>query len=1568
MVRRVVTGLDKELDEDEVEEQDTDVAGEDPGNVVPVGVEHLGTGAQVGEDPHLGMRRVWVRTTVLGNKGGRLELPPREVWVEDKGLDPGVPWTTGSLPVTRRRVVHSSLGLASVDQGTEQSFVSREVAESYPGGALVTLDSPVEVGPPRGDAWFVATRALRVELTLQWSVDQKGRGSDAGLKPTIRECGFPLELLVCDEDNVLSTFEREEPTLALVLGQDAEAAAGAVRFYEDLGRAVTENKDRYRPMWTHEQHHSLQGVLHGTDKVLAQDLSPAAVAFDIPGEDEDPLPYGPHSPFLQDTELDLVEDVEQVRKFSSKDRGKSLIPTTLSGMVDYLRGKLKKRGRVVERYIVELARVFLKHWRVLLDPRPSLEAPPLKADIAAGATPTRDGLRRRVPTEALPGLNEEVQKLLEYEMLTEVAAAPGGGPPPSLWINGLVVTLRRNPPGTPPGTPRRVRMCLDCTKVNRFARTNFRTQLPNLEDHVASTTGQSLWTTLDSPNAYHQCAMDPQSQDLFGFCLEDMTGRMRYYKYVGCCFGFTTFPALFQERMEAVLSKAQGAPLSTARAFIDDFLLGSGNAQLRLSDVWDTPRERELVMAHINALALSLQGYEDYGMVVNLAKSDLLQEEVGVCGILTDGVSRRLDPERKDGWENLGKPPRVTLPWLQHVLGLANYAQPFLPKEYLTMSEPLFELVRQTCRAVAAAGEDKGMKKVAQGLAHKLWGPEHDTALGWVVRNVQESQVRVFLDYTKPVYVVADSSDAGTAACIGQYGEDGVFRVAYTMCKRFSAPQRLWSVGAREVYGLLMAMRKWWRELAFANVVWVSDHHNIVTSAADLENTALKRWVLELSQWESFTAHRVHRTGAVNLVADTLSRLACSTAWTADGVKPPEFSPLLRAMVRKARAAVPAPTAQVAPVGPPTPVGEPVIRVLRGRLTGLGRVQLEDMVARGRVEQVAPRLARLTAAVAAEEQPPLVAHRPPPAPQQNPVLAPVEEDTTVVVPPVHPRGRPRGSRGKGKHTVEGALPPPPRDPPPLRRAAAAAKRALHAEETAEPDTALVVFNNPHTHSISPFMQRIIDAQKELTVEQRQSYLTSTKWAIKVQLWQGYHILTFKGRMVVPTESTQLVKDILEVVHDKNLHAGLDIAAGALMRAHLFIPGFRELFEKYYGSCTCQHGRAPKKLQMYGSLLLGPRYWPLSHIYMDFAYLPTVTVGKETWKGVIIVVDACSRVCQFTAVQDMTAATAVKAVERWTQTWGCPAMVHSDGGSHFTGSEFGKYLARQGISFDQGTAEHHRARGMVERLVGKLKAGLVRLLPQGRLLEWPEVMGDLERRVNRMPHKGLSGVSPFDYLILGHRQRSDILHPLRAGVDTPQSLEDLMLVLQSMRDIADWCGEIDSLKRVWRSEREYEKFPGKVGDLVLRYVSSRENSLEPFYQGPFRITQADGSGFYTVCELLANDALGVPVEVHASRLIMFDGSRTSGTEEHARKLDADTHIVEEILAGPREEDGRFQVKWRGIAAPTWEPAVPYLKQVRMFKDYCLAKGLDQWGKHVTTLPALERRVRKVCRRTLTESPR
>ena len=47
-------------------------------------------------------------------------------------------------------------------------------------------------------------QALHVELTIQWSKDNVERGRAAGLRPTVREVGFPLLVLLCQHEG----FER----------------------------------------------------------------------------------------------------------------------------------------------------------------------------------------------------------------------------------------------------------------------------------------------------------------------------------------------------------------------------------------------------------------------------------------------------------------------------------------------------------------------------------------------------------------------------------------------------------------------------------------------------------------------------------------------------------------------------------------------------------------------------------------------------------------------------------------------------------------------------------------------------------------------------------------------------------------------------------------------------------------------------------------------------------------------------------------------------------------------------------------------------------------------------------------------------------------------------------------------------------------------------------------------------------------------------------------------------------------------------------------------------------------
>ena len=329
-------------------------------------------------------------------------------------LDPALPWAGGTRPcgkaagVGLERVMHTSLGLAFIDGGSTQSFVLGEVADAYPGGKVVDLPEPVAVygaGVPDEEvvmetALFVATRMLVVELTLQWSVDDAERGSRYGIKPRVQEFGTVLEILVCDDHRVLRDFVPGLEGLRMVIGEDIERAKGWQRVYADFLKA----QNGEQAMWTHAQRTSLQGVVRGAERNYAQDFSPAAVTYDVR---EGELPYPQRSPF------ELDEELEWERKHSAADRGDSKIPRARAAMMDFLREKLRRQGRVVEKYLPELADILVKHREVLLDPRPS-ERATLRPRVLPGSRPTRVGLTRRVPREAIVGLNDEVGKLREH--------------------------------------------------------------------------------------------------------------------------------------------------------------------------------------------------------------------------------------------------------------------------------------------------------------------------------------------------------------------------------------------------------------------------------------------------------------------------------------------------------------------------------------------------------------------------------------------------------------------------------------------------------------------------------------------------------------------------------------------------------------------------------------------------------------------------------------------------------------------------------------------------------------------------------------------------------------------------------------------------------------------------------------------------------------------------------------------------------------------------------------------------------------------------------------------------
>jgi hypothetical protein len=174
----------------------------------------------------------------------------------------------------------------------------------------------------------------------------------------------------------------------------------------------------------------------------------------------------------------------------------------------------------------------------------------------------------------------------------------------------------------------------------------------------------------------------------------------------------------------------------------------------------------------------------------------------------------------------------------------------------------------------------------------------------------------------------------------------------------------------------------------------------------------------------------------------------------------------------------------------------------------------------------------------------------------------------------------------------------------------------------------------------------------------------------------------------------------------------------------------------------------------------------------------------------------------------------------------------------------------------------------------------------------------------------------------------------------QSKEDAMLLLESIRAVADMCDAVTAVQRKITYDRGVKEVVFGEGERVLLFYPEREDALQPFYRGPFVVTAVGSGGFYTVAEVLVGGAVGKPVQAHATRMRPFV-SRLTDEEILQRKLPEGYAVMTGVRAGPRESDGYFEVSWAHVAFTTWEPP-QVLREAVAFRKYCEEHNLTYAG--------------------------
>ena len=482
----------------------------------------------------------------------------------------------------------------------------------------------------------------------------------------------------------------------------------------------------------------------------------------------------------------------------------------------------------------------------------------LKLKLKPGAKPSKSGLLRF----ASPAQNLEIKRAME-EFSSMGVASEVTDPNHVARLNVLPIVLVAKPDGG-------WRFCIDFRELNALLDDTATTRLPDVAELLVSFAGCTMFTTLDELKCFNQVRVDDESMDWMAATYVDpVTKQRRYFRFSGAMLGLAPLTYLVQEGGEWVVSEVAVAnPTVRSSCFVDDFSLGSGPIG---DESVDSHEQR-----HLAALDTLLATQIVRGHVFTLKKGQLLVPQASIMGCTTNGREVTICPSRMAGWTHFRVPEQPSLKWLQSFLGTLIYCAPYLGPTYQRDSSILWDIVGTAERAhtKAQSTNDKAGKISAQRLLG-MWGADHTAAAERCIKLAYDHASLLFWRPDQPAFIHADASDTGFCAYMTQTRADGSMGVVAIISRRWTANQRLWSVAAREMYGLLAFMRVHGNLAAFCpSATFFTDHLNLLT-ARDLEHAYVKRWLVELYQFPCFRA-LVHLPGRCNVLADFLSRWCVS--------------------------------------------------------------------------------------------------------------------------------------------------------------------------------------------------------------------------------------------------------------------------------------------------------------------------------------------------------------------------------------------------------------------------------------------------------------------------------------------------------------------------------------------------------------------------------------------------------------------------------------------------------------------------------------------------------------------
>ena len=373
------------------------------------------------------------------------------------------------------------------------------------------------------------------------------------------------------------------------------------------------------------------------------------------------------------------------------------------------------------------------------------------------------------------------------------------------------------------------RMCVDFRALNKQTIKN-RFPLPRMDELLDMLTKAKYFTSLDLQQAYNQVQLLPEDREKTAFVT-----HLGLYEYKVLCFGLANAPATFQSLMNESL---QGLLYKNVVAYLDDILIFS--------------EDEEEHVAHVEEVLKRLKRDHYY---CRIWKCDFSKTKIKFLGWIIEAGTRSPDPSKVkivDDW-----PRPVTGEQVRSFLGLSGWFREYI-WQYAKIAEPLQALIRKPII-------DKSKPKAKAKFAPFEWNLECEKSFQALKRSLTDGPVLALPDMSQPFTVVTDASQYGVGCILLQGNRPVCFGG-----RALTAVERRWSVGDRELYGVIYALKNWRHYLdGFLPFTVITDHNpNIYFAQKTILSGKQARWAEFL---EGFDFTWLYEPGKTNC-ADPLSR------------------------------------------------------------------------------------------------------------------------------------------------------------------------------------------------------------------------------------------------------------------------------------------------------------------------------------------------------------------------------------------------------------------------------------------------------------------------------------------------------------------------------------------------------------------------------------------------------------------------------------------------------------------------------------------------------------------------